>query len=117
VDSNTFAAAQTHSAVELVVGLAWPVVVIIVAVIFRSQVLGLLAKLSRFKGFGVEAEFDTKLAEVADTLATTTTPAIAGRAAGMGTAQRYGIGPRVRDREARRHREGGAGARGGRHLC
>ena len=85
MDSNTFAAAQWHSAVELIVGLAWPVVVLIVAVIFRSQVAGLLAKLSRFKGFGVEAEFDAKLAEVAATLATVTMRATAGRAAGTGT--------------------------------
>jgi hypothetical protein len=85
VDSNAFEAAQWQSAVDLIVGLAWPVVVLIVAVAFRSQAVGLLAKLSRFKGFGMEAEFDAKLAEGAPTLATVTTPATAGRATGIGT--------------------------------
>ena len=91
VDSNTYTAALLQSAVDLIVGIAWPTVVLILAIIFRSQVVGLLARLSRFKGFGMEAEFDAKMAdakkaEAAATLATVTVRAPAGLAAGTGTA-------------------------------
>ncbi len=59
-----FLASMVQSFVSLVQALAWPVVILVLVLMFRSQVKGWLsAPMQRFKAGPVEVEFALKLAE------------------------------------------------------
>lgn len=50
--------------VEVVKALAWPVVVLIIAMVLRKPLVALIPTLSRFRYKGLEAEFGNKLKEI-----------------------------------------------------
>ena len=52
--------------VQLVQALAWPVVVLIIAVVFRGEFRGLIARLTKMKYKEIEAEFKEGLAATAE---------------------------------------------------
>jgi hypothetical protein len=45
--------------------LAWPFVIVVLAVLFNSQIRALLQKLTSFKGWGLEASFEKQVAALA----------------------------------------------------
>src|SRR5688500_7471478 len=49
---------------SLVSSLAWPVAVLVLGMLFKAQVKELLAKMTTFKGPGIEASFGVQVQEV-----------------------------------------------------
>jgi hypothetical protein len=67
-------------------GIAWPVVILILVLIFKSKVSDLLGRVAEAEGFGLKAKFDPAKAEPAVAVATATAVAQAGAAIATGTA-------------------------------
>lgn len=57
--------------------LSWPVIVLVLGLVYRTSVQEALQRLTKFKGFGQEAEFGTKLAEAEEVAKENPPPEIA----------------------------------------
>ena len=86
MEADSYRIALVQNLVALIVGIAWPVVALIVIVTFRTQIATLLERVNRLKGAGFVAEFDRKLTEAVITLDSVPPPdaahASGGKAAG-----------------------------------
>lgn len=68
----------------LVASLAWPVVVLIIAILFRDRIKELLGRIRTVKAFGAEGTFDPKEAETKVALAKATSVGLDGMGAAGG---------------------------------
>jgi hypothetical protein len=101
VDDHQYWAAQVKNLVDLLIGWAWPVVLLILVLTFRTQVRALLGRLREGEGFGTKWKFDPAAAEPAVALAATTAAASANAAVASGKA--FDATVRVRESVARKY--------------
>jgi hypothetical protein len=73
VDANTYLVDQTKNLVDLLVGLGWPAVALIILVTFRRQIGALIGRIREGEAFGTKWKFDPAEAEPAVEAASETT--------------------------------------------
>lgn len=73
MDLNTYLVDQTKNLVDLLVGLAWPAVALIILVTFRRQIGAVVGRIREGEAFGTKWKFDPAEAEPAVDAATRAT--------------------------------------------
>lgn len=86
MDDHQYWAAQVTNLVNLLVGWAWPAVVVIFVLTFRAKIGDLLDRLSEFEGFGMRGKFAQAAKAVAIAAAVTNAEVEAQAATGSGGA-------------------------------
>jgi hypothetical protein len=70
MDENTYLVSQVKNVVDLVVGLAWPVVALLIVAVFKGQIRALVGRVREGEALGAKVKFDPAQAESAVALAT-----------------------------------------------
>jgi hypothetical protein len=71
VDPNTYWVSQTKNVVDLLVGLAWPIVAMVALIVYRRHLVALVGRIREGELLGTKWKFDPTEAEPAVALATT----------------------------------------------
>jgi hypothetical protein len=85
---------------SLVGSLAWPLAVVVLAILFKRQIADLIARLRTVKALGAEGTFDPKEAEASVALATAATAAEAQAATGKPVTEHAATGKPVTEHPA-----------------
>ena len=94
MDNSTFVASLVQSAANLITGIAWPVALLVVVLLFRNQVRELLTRMVEAEGFGFKGRFDRTAAVIGKATEDKTRASVG---VATGTGQAHDATVRVRE--------------------